>query len=58
MCPRSCTCIDFPIGDSYMLTGHSDGKVRFWDLNERKVSAETGKAQVETITGIRTYNKD
>ena len=39
-----------------MVTGHSDGKIRIWDLNDRKVAAESGKAMIESITGIRTYN--
>ena len=40
-----------------MVTGHSDGKIRIWDLNDRKVAAESGKAMIESITGIKTYNQ-
>lgn len=40
-----------------MLTGHSDGKIRLWDLNSRKVADESGNAQVEGITGVCTYNQ-
>ena len=56
ICSRTCSCVEFPPSDSYMVTGHSDGKIRLWDLNDRKVAAESGKAMIESITGIKTYN--
>ena len=45
MCSRTCTSVDFPSSDAYMVSGHNDGKIRIWDLNDRKVSSESGKAQ-------------
>ncbi len=54
---RTCNCVDFSISDSYMVSGHQDGKIRLWDLSSRKVSAESGKTQQEPITGIKTYNQ-
>ena len=44
VCPRTCTSVDFPSNDQYMVSGHNDGKIRIWDLNYKKVSAESGKA--------------
>ena len=44
ICPRTCSSVEFPNTDSYMVTGHNDGKIRIWDLSERKVSAESGRA--------------
>ena len=43
-CARTCSCVEFPASDSFMVTGHTDGKVRMWDLNSRKVAAESGTA--------------
>ena len=37
-CSRTTHCLDFPNSDSFMATGHSDGKIRIWDLNDRKVA--------------------
>jgi WD40 repeat protein len=51
-CSRTCTALDYPISDSFLVTGHQDGKIRLWDLNNRKVMLESGKAQIEAITGV------
>ena len=56
VCALTCNCVEFPDSDSFMVTGHTDGKVRLWDLNSRRVACESGNAQVESITGVRTFS--
>lgn len=39
---RTVTSVDFPVTDSFMVTGHQDGKIRIWDLNDRRVQGQSG----------------
>ena len=52
---RTPTTVDFPSTDSFLASGHKDGKVRIWNLNQRRVQHEI-QVHYEPITYIKNYN--
>lgn len=46
------TCIDFSEHDSYMATGHRDGKVRLWSISTRKVQCELRASSYAHVTSV------